>query len=202
MRIAPNHPRLRAIAIGCWAIGAWWIIEIGLLSPALFSPFIAILMVIAGVLLFTVGVSFWVLSGDRRAGIVFDSKGLLLNLGNSASFVSWDNIEHMESVSSRGTWLALGSASQVGIRLRNPTPYLQSYETRLPATLGLIGHSIQLVRRVIAPFQAEREPTSSDLAHIRARTGYDILIPEALLGGSSQAFIDLAARYRSTLYRR
>jgi len=197
MRIALNHPRLRAIALGCWAVGAWWIVQIGLLSASFYSTWMVVLMVFAGVLLLALGVAFWALSGDRRAGVVFDAKGLLLNLGNSASFVEWDNIERLGTSANRSNWLAIGSAHALGIRLRDPMTYLQSYEVRLPAAGGPLGQMLRLLQRGLARTRAPaRGPSAASLAHMRDRTGYDVLVPEALLGGAAVAFVELAEQYR------
>jgi hypothetical protein len=197
MRIAPNHPRLRAIALGCWALGAWWIIQIGLLSPAFFSTWMVVLMALAGALLLALGVAFWALGGDRRAGVVFDSKGLLLNLGNSASFVSWDNIERLGASSRRSSWLSIGSGAALGIRLRDPASYLQSYEVRLPASAGPVAQTLRLLQRLLTSVGTyDRGPGPADLARTRARTGYDVLVPEALLGGAAEAFVELTLQYR------
>lgn len=200
MRVAPNHPRLRTIALACWALGAWWIVQIGLLSPTLFSPWMIILMTLTGVLLLALGVAFWALSGDRRAGVVFDSKGLLLNLGSSASFVGWENIERLGISARRSSWLSVGSARALGIRLRDSAAYLQSYEARLPAADGPLGGTLRLLQRLLARAGVVgRSPSAADLARTRGRTGYDVVIPEALLGGAAGAFVELAEQYRRDL---
>lgn len=197
MRIALNHPRLRAIALGCWALGGWWIVQIGLLTSSFYSTWMVVLMVFTGVLLLALGVAFWALSGDRRAGVVFDAKGLLLNLGNSASFVEWDNIERLGTSTHRSNWLSIGSAHALGIRLRDSTAYLQSYEVRLPAANGLLGQMLRLLQRVLTRTGAlGHSPSAAELARTRLRTGYDVLVPEALLGGAAVAFVDLAEQYR------
>jgi hypothetical protein len=43
------------------------------------------------------------------------------------------------------------------------------------------------------------ELTTDDLARMRTRTGYDILIPETLLGQSSEEFLSLAQTFRRDL---
>ena len=90
MRIAPNLPRLRVVALSCWAVGGWCIIYGAQLTPVLL-----ISTILLGALLLAIGLAFWQLSGDRRAGIVFDAKGILLNLGHSSAFISWENIERV-----------------------------------------------------------------------------------------------------------
>jgi hypothetical protein len=196
MRVLPDYHRLRAIALGCWVIAAWWIVQLGVLKPDWVSPLLAICIVLLSVVLLALGVAFWLLGGDRRAGVVFDSKGLLLNLGSSASFVSWDNIERIGVSGRRSHWFALGSASQLGIRLRDPEPYIQSCEPRLPAAEGPLAHSLRWLARLIQPEgTGEGLPSVEGLARVRARTGYDILVPEAFLGGKADSFVHLVHAY-------
>jgi hypothetical protein len=96
MRITPNQPRLRAVALGCWAVSGWCTIYSGrLITQAAGATLLVIGIELLALLVLAVGVAFWLLSGDRRAGITFDSKGLLLNLGHSSAFISWANIERL-----------------------------------------------------------------------------------------------------------
>jgi hypothetical protein len=156
-----------------------------------------VLVTLAGALLLALGVAFWALSGDRRAGVVFDAKGLLLNLGSSASFVGWENIERLGTSTLRSSWLSIGSGLALGIRLRDPAAYLQSYEVRLPASDGLFGRMLRLLQRLLTSANMfGKSPSLADLAHMRARTGYDVLVPEALLGGAAGAFVELTLQYR------
>jgi hypothetical protein len=197
MRIAPNHPRLRAIAVACWALGGWWIVQIGLLTSGRLATALIIFMALLGIVLLALGIAFWALGSDRRAGVVFDNKGVLLNLGHSASFVSWENIERIGTSNQRLSWLSLGSAQMLGIRLRDLQPYLQSYEARLPAAGGLFGLTLRWLRDLLDRLAAnDAVPSVEQLARVRARTGYDILVPEALLGGQAGAFVELIESYR------
>jgi|GEM_PF-1180988 len=195
MRIAPDHPRLRVVAVACLAVGGWLLLQPGLLaSGALLSS----ALFVAAALVLAVGVSFWLLGTDRRAGVLFDSKGLSLNLGHSAAFVSWENIAAVGVSQRRASLLALGSRGQVGIRLHRPAEYLQSYEHRLPASRGLLAAALRLLHAVLAGGGPGPTPTSATLARARRRTGYDILIPEALLGGQAAAFVGLVETYRAS----
>src|SRR5689334_5650334 len=133
MRIIPNQPRLRAIAIGCWALGGWCIVYGGLLLVAHTSTVLVVSVELLALLGLAVGVAFWLLSSDRQAGITLDSKGLLLNLGHSSAFISWANIERVGVTARRDSLLPLGSSCQLGISLRDPQAYIQTYEDRLPA---------------------------------------------------------------------
>src|SRR5262245_50319929 len=87
MRITPNHPRLRLVALGCWAVSGWCIIQGGRLVST--QPGLSLMIVgveLLGLLLLAIGIAFWQMSVDTRAGIVFDAKGLLFNLGHSSAF--------------------------------------------------------------------------------------------------------------------
>jgi len=148
-------------------------------------------------LLMAVGVAFWQLSSDLRAGIVFDTKGLLLNLGQSSAFITWENIERVGVSQHRSSLLTLGSLWQLGIALRDARPYLQSYETRLPAAQGVLARGLRLIERTLRPYRRVSDtPIANQLASCRLQTGYDVLIPEALLGGGADAFVDLVEAYR------
>jgi len=198
MRIAPNHPRLRLVALGCWVVSSWCIIQ----GSQLAGDHSAVSIMVVGVellalLLLAVGVAFWQIGADKRAGIVFDAKGLLLNLGHSSAFIAWENIERVGVSSYRTRLLAIGSRRQLGIRLRDVGAYVQSYEERLPAAQGLLARGLRLVQSLLRPYQRPLDtPIITYLAHCRAETSYDVLVPEALLGGTAEAFVDLLDVYR------
>src|SRR5579859_2092829 len=128
MRITPNHPRLRSVALSCWIVGAWLMMHgtIATSNP-LSTALLEINTNLLALFILATGIVFWELSTDRRAGIVFDSKGLLLNLGHSSAFVAWSNIERIGICQERATLLALGSRQQLGISLSDPAAYIQSY---------------------------------------------------------------------------
>jgi len=89
MRIIPNQPRLRAIALGCWVLGGWCIVYGGsLFAGPTAIVLLALCIELLALLGLAVGVAFWLLSSDRQAGITFDSKGMLLNLGHSSAFIA------------------------------------------------------------------------------------------------------------------
>jgi hypothetical protein len=198
MRIIPNHPRLRAVALSCWALSAWCMVYAGQL---LLARQVAMLLLVSiellALLLMAVGVAFWQLSSDQRAGIVFDTKGLLLNLGHSSAFIAWDNIERVGVSGHRANLFAVGSRQQLGIALRDVQPYLQSYEERLPAARGLLSRGLWLIDSALRRYRRPNDmPIASYIAHCRTRVGYDVLIPEALLGGTADAFVELVEAYR------
>jgi len=198
MRISPDHPRLRLVALGCWAISGWCMLQSGRLvgAGAVFSIMVVGVLMLA-LLLLAVGVAFWQIGLDRRAGIVFDAKGLLLNLGHSAAFVAWENIERVGVSSYRASVLALGSRHQLGIRLRDTSAYVQSYEDRLPAAPGPLARGLRLIQSALRPFRPIVDgPIVGQLSQCRAETGYDVLVPEALLGGRATAFAELVDIYR------
>ena len=203
MRITPNLPRLRLVALGCWAVSGWCIVQGGRLAGA----DTAVLLMIAGVellglLLLAVGVAFWQIGIDKRAGIVFDAKGLLLNLGHSSAFIAWENIERAGASSYRASVLSIGSRRQLGIRLRDVRAYAQSYEERLPASQGLLAHGLRLIQALLRPYECADASPVDRMARCRAETGYDVLVPEALLGGSAAAFVELLDVYRLRLAER
>ena len=197
MRISPNFSRLRMIALSCWILGTWWMFQSGHLKALSLPPLLVVGEVILATIIFTVGVVFWLLGNDRRAGVTFDRKGLSLNLGSSASFVAWDNIAKIGLCRRRMSLFALGSHSQLGITLRDPAVYLQSYETRLPSGRGLIVQAVRALKRLMRREQIVHEPTLAVIEAQRHRTGYDIVIPEAQLGGSARAFIALIEAYQA-----
>jgi hypothetical protein len=198
VRITPNLPRLRVVALGCWAIGAWCVIYGSRLVIA--RPAITLLIVgveLLALLLFAIGVAFWQLSNDKRAGIVFDAKGLLLNLGHSSAFIAWNNIERVGTCAHRANVLTVGSRRQLGIALRDVRPYVQSYEERLPAAQGVIARGLRLIESLLRPYrQVDDRPLTANLAANRAQTGYDVLVPETLLGGDATAFAELVETYQ------
>lgn len=204
MRISPNHPRLRLVALACWAISGWCIVQGSRLTVN--SPSVALMIAgveVLGLILLAIGLAFWQIGIDKRAGIVFDTKGLLLNLGHSAAFIAWENIERVGVSSYRSSVLSLGSHHQLGIRLRNTDAYVQSYEERLPAARGLIARSLRLLQSTLRPLQRHSDqPIASQLAQYRSETGYDVLVPEALLGGRASAFAELLDTYRLRLSER
>jgi hypothetical protein len=198
MRISPNHPRLRLVALGCWAVSGWCMLQGGRLagSGTFFSIMVVGVLLLA-LLLLAIGVAFWQIGLDKRAGIVFDTKGLLLNLGHSAAFIAWENIDRVGVSSYRASVLALGSRRQLGIRLRNPDAYVQSYEDRLPAAPGPLASGLRLIQSILRPFRPiADQPIVGQLSQYRAETGFDVLVPEALLGGRASAFAELVDIYR------
>jgi hypothetical protein len=198
MRISPNHPRLRLVALGCWAVSGWCIVQGSqLIGIGNLSSVMIIGIFLLAFLLLAIGVAFWQIGLDKRAGIVFDTKGILLNLGHSAAFIAWENIEAVGVSRYRFSILSLGSHRQLGIRLRNPEEYVQSYEERLPASRGPLAVALRLIARLLQPFQKHNDaPLLQQLAQSRAETGYDVLVPEALLGGRASAFVELVDVYR------
>jgi hypothetical protein len=203
MRIAPNHPRLRLVALACWSVGGWWIWQSSLLAKSLLSPIAVGLSLLAGAFILATGVAYWQLSRDQRAGIIFDAKGLMLNLGNSSAFVAWENIECVGVCRWRADLLTLGSRKQFGIRVREIEPYLQSYEARLPAAVGPLASALQLLRSSLRGYEQVGATVSArHYARQRARTGYDILVPEAMLGGSAEGFAALVDTYLGDPMRR
>jgi hypothetical protein len=197
MRIIPNQPRLRAIALGCWVLSGCCIVYGG----SLFAGHTATLLVLCIELLalfgLAFGVAFWLLSSDPQASITLDSKGMMLNLGHSSAFISWANIERVGVTTRRDSVLALGSARQVGIALRRPQDYIQTYEARLPATRGLFARGVWLIDTALRPWRHVSDaPIAARIATCHAQTGYDVLVPEALLGGKAEAFVKLIDIYR------
>jgi hypothetical protein len=198
MRIIPNRSRLRVIALGCWVVSSWCIVYGGSLFAGHMATVLLMLCIeILGLLGLAVGVAFWLLSTDQQAGITFDSKGMLLNLGNSSAFINWANIERMGVTARRDSLLTIGSARQIGIALRNPQAYIQTYEDRLPATGGVLARGIRLLDTALRPWRRVSDaPIATRLATCHAQTGYHVLVPEALLGGSAAALIELIDMYR------
>ncbi len=197
MRITPNHPRLRLIALLCWIVGSWWLMQIVLFDAWYPTPFLPVAILVSGAIFLAVGIAFWELSLDKRAGIVLDRKGLMLNLGHSASFVAWDNVAEVGLCRRRDSLLALGSRYQLGIRLYDPAAYIQSYEQRLPSASGPLAFLLQTLYEAFRPLRQLDDglPKIDHLRRTRARTGYDVVIPEALLGGRAEAFITMIEGY-------
>jgi hypothetical protein len=198
MRITPNQPRLRTVALACWAFGSGCMIYGARLAVTQASLMFLIASIeVLGLMAIAVGIAFWLLSNDRRAGIIFDAKGLLLNLGHSSSFVAWENIERVGVTTYRSSLFDLGSRYQAGLALRDASTYAQTYEQRLPATRGVLARALRLIDRMLSPFRTGGDqPLMTQLAFFRVKTGYDVLIPEALLGGKAQAFTELLEAYR------
>lgn len=203
MRITPNHPRLRATAIACMSIGAWALLQAGQIAAAGHSILLTLALSIAAILCLALGIAFWLLGTDRRAGVIFDSKGLMLNLGQSAAFVSWQNIADIGLIRRRSSWLALGSRDQIGIQLSDPSEYLQSYEARIPASRGILAQGVRLIANTLyCGRHTAHAPTAREIEGLRQRTGYDLIIPETLIGGRSSAFIEMVDAFRHNPYRR
>jgi hypothetical protein len=198
MRIIPNQPRLRVIALGCWVLSGWCIVYGGSLFAGYTATMLLVLCIeLLASLGLAVGVAFWLLGSDQQASITFDSKGMLLNLGHSSAFISWANIERVGVTLRRDSVLAIGSARQVGIALRNPQHYIQTYEARLPATRGVLAGGIGLIDAALRPWQHVSDaPIAARIATCHAQTGYHVLVPEALLGGTAEAFVKLIDTYR------
>lgn len=195
MRIMPNLARLRVIALACWAIGAWCILQSGLLATqhGSLAPLLGVSTAMLGILLFALGVGFWPLGNDRQANITFDAKGLQINLGYHTAYIAWDMIERVGVTTHRSSVMALGSTCQLGIALRVAQPYLQSYEERLPAARGALSSALWAL--AWRPVRREDAALAALLTANRAATGYDVLVPEAFLGGQAQRFAELVEYY-------
>lgn len=204
MRTNPDHTRLRTVAIVCWLIGGWWITHLTHLYTLDAPSSLLVAKIIASIILAAVGIAFWQLGTDRRAGIVLDPKGMMLNLGHYAAFVSWDNIAAMGVCHHRSSLLALGSPHQLGLRLHDLTEFIQSYEERLPASGGPLGAALQLLAHLVRRYCPNKPDTISfkHLRQQRAHTGYDVLIPEAILGQKIETFIAQANAYQQALLQR
>lgn len=204
MRFRPHGSRLRAVALGCWTIAAFCLIQsnfVSLSAPQLLALTISTRLL--GILLLALGVAFWLLGTDRRAGIMFDSKGLVLNLGSSTSFIAWENIERVGVSSYRSNLLAIGSKHQFGIRLRDTSVYMQSYEERLPAATGVFATALRCLSWLLQRFQYSNDrPLAARLAHNRVKSDFDILIPEAFVGGRADSFAELVEACRVNMVAR
>jgi hypothetical protein len=198
MRIIPNQPRLRVIALGCWVLSGWCIIYGGLLfSRHTVTTLLMLCIELLALLGLAIGMAFWLLSSDPQASITFDSTGMLHNLGHSSSFIRGYNLERVGVTARRDSVLTIGSARQVGIELRNAQDYIQTYEERLPARRGLLARGVWLISTLLRPWQrAYDAPIAARVAACHAQTGYDVLVPETLLGGTADAFVKLIDTYR------
>lgn len=198
MRVSSNRPRLRAVAVGCWALGLLCA-TMGdrLLFPSVHGAILFVCVHVLAALLLALGVTFWLLGADRRAGVIVDQKGLLLNLGHSAAFIAWENIERIGVSSHRGDLYTLASRRQLGIALRETQPYIQSYEPRTPAGRGPIAAATRLLARRLRPLARPADTQlQSALELRRAQTGYHVLVPDAFLGGSADAFLAQVAAFQ------
>lgn len=202
MRLIPNHLRLRIIALSAWVIGGWWLLQPGIIAQLNLPRSLAASGALIGVLVLAIGVAFWLLAADRRAAIIFDSKGLMLNLGHSAAFVAWENIAAVGVSNSRRSLFALGSKAQLGITLHDTAVYLQTYEARLPASQGLLAGAVGLLQRAISGRGEAHEPRAQTLEALCRQTGYHLLVPEAQLGGSVEETAVLIEAYRANPARR
>jgi hypothetical protein len=189
----PNFPKLRIIAIICWLISGWWVIQLSQLDELITMPLFFIAKTLAAAIFLAVGIAFWQLGTDKRAGVSFDSKGMMLNMGCYAAFVAWENVADMGASSYRASLLSIGSARQLGIKLQQPEKFVQSYEERLPASRGPLAMALRLLAWLTRKPQHAADPQTvlQQLQHRRARTGYDILIPETMLGHSVECFLEI-----------
>ena len=198
MRIIPNFSRLRAVALVCWILSTWYFVN-GDFFVINHPKFIVLTISTRLVALFllAIGVAFWQLGTDRRAGIVFDSKGLLLNLGSSSSFIAWENIQLVGISYRRTSILSVGSRRQLGIVLRDIQPYVQSYEERLPASRGVIAFSLRRIDQFLRRFRKTNDVSlTTQIDNTLQRTGYHVLIPEVFLGSAANAFAEIVDIYR------
>jgi hypothetical protein len=197
MRTNPDYARLRIVAIVCWSLSGWWIVQMIHIEPVTSISILPFAKFIASVLVLAVGIAFWQLATDKRAGIIVDKKGMMLNLGHYAAFVAWDNLVELGKSQHRDSVLALGSPRQLGIRLDDADTFLQSYEERMPASTGLLGTALRFLERTIRHWHHNPSGlTPEHLAHTRSVSGYDILIPEAILGQKVDVFINTIEQYR------
>jgi hypothetical protein len=198
MRISANLPRLRIVALGCWILGLWCAFQSNkLVQLGNYSTVMIIGISLLSLFLIAIGIAFWQLGTDKRAGVVLDAKGILLNMGNSSSFISWENIESVGITRHRTNILYLGSHRQIGVQLKDPEAYVQSYEERLPASRDPIAFALRLLDRILRPFRSvSDQPIAERLSSNRSRTGYDVLIPEALLKQPIDEVVELLDTYR------
>ncbi|GAB4192644.1 MAG: hypothetical protein OHK0022_06940 [Roseiflexaceae bacterium] len=198
MRVSSNRSRLRAVALWCWVAGILCASLAGhLIIPSVKGTLLFVCVHVLAALLLALGVAFWLLGTDRRSGIIVDQKGLLLNLGHSASFIAWENIEQIGVSVYRSDLYTLASRRQLGIALRNPQPYIQSYEQRLPAGRGVFAAGTRLIAWTLRPFSRTSDaPLQAALEANRAQTGYDVLVPEVFVGGDVQAFLREVAAFQ------
>jgi hypothetical protein len=174
-----------------------------LLAQSVLAPLTAVLALLVAVVVLALGIAYWQLSRDQGAGIIFDAKGLMLNLGASSAFVAWENIAAVGVCRHRANLLTLGSQKQLGIRVHDLAPYLQSYERRLPAARGPLAWALGQLRRGLRDCEHYSVAAlPQQFAHQRARTGYDILVPETMLGGAAEGFVKLVESYLTEPDRR
>jgi hypothetical protein len=194
MYIAPRFARFRTVALVCWILATWFIIQGAMLTPQA-SPMLVVSIVMLACLLAAIGVAFWPLGKDRRAGVVLDSKGMLLNLSHYAAFIAWENVAHVGISTHRRHLLALGSRRQLGIALHDIQPYVQSYEERMPAATGMLACLLRWLALLLRPLRGPNDASlAARMARCKAATGYDVLIPEAFLGGEAEAVAMLIAQ--------
>src|SRR5258706_7553817 len=96
MRISPNHPRLRLVALGCWAVSGWCMLQGGRLAGT--GPVFSIMVigvVLLALLLLAVGVAVLQIGLDRRAGVSLDSQGPLVDLCHSAACIALEEIQRV-----------------------------------------------------------------------------------------------------------
>ncbi|HEU4326689.1 MAG TPA: hypothetical protein VFS21_26350 [Roseiflexaceae bacterium] len=198
MRVSTNRPRLRAVALWCWIAGILCASMAGrLIIPSVKGTLLFVCVHLLAALLLGLGVAFWLLGTDRRSGIIVDQKGLLLNLGHSASFIAWENIERIGVSVYRGDLYTLASRRQLGIALRDAQPYIQSYEQRLPAGRGFFAAGTRLIAWTLRPWARPSDaPLQATLDTNRAQTGYDVLVPEVFAGGNVEAFLREVADFQ------
>jgi hypothetical protein len=196
MRTTPYSARLRVVAVACWLFAGWLLIQAGRDTLLNTIPLFLAAKTVAGTVLLTMGITFWELGTDRRAGVILDSKGIMFNMGYYAAFVAWANIATIGVTTHRSSLLSLGSPRQLGITFYDPQTFLQSYEERLPASRGPLGKTLRLLARVLRPFsRSSSEISPRSLERMRQKTGYDIVVPEALLGMSATAFVEVVEGY-------
>jgi hypothetical protein len=197
MYITPHFARFRTVALVCWVLAAWFIVQGSIVGQHVSGPVLTISIIMLACILTAVGIAFWPLSRDRRAGIMLDSKGMLLNLSHCAAFIAWENIEQIGVSKQHRNLLALGSRQQIGIMLHDVQPYMQSYEERMPAAAGLLGGSLRRLALFLRPCHTANDASlAAQLANCKAAAGYDVLIPEAFMGGKAEVVIPLLEQYR------
>ena len=197
MHITPHFARFRTVALVCWLLAAWFVVQATIVAQQVSGPVLTISIIMLACILAAVGIAFWPLSKDRRAGVMLDSKGMLLNLSHRAAFIAWENIEHIGISKQRRNLLTLGSKQQLGIVLHDIQPYVQSYEERMPAAEGMLAGLLRWLAMLLRPFHTANDASlAAQLASCKATTGYDVLIPEAFMGGKAEAAVLLLEQYR------
>lgn len=194
-RIHPDRRRLCLLAFACWLCGSWLLIQGIQIGQG--APLVVFLLacVISSSILLALGIAFWQLGTDQRAGVQFDTKGMMLNMGHYAAFVGWDNISAMGLSQHRSSLLAIGSLRQLGLQLHDPERFVQSYEERLPASRGPLALALRSLWRLLRPVRSPSDAALlKQLQDNHARTGYHLLIPEALLGQHPDDFLRAVGR--------